>query len=338
MNIKEVAAKAGVSITTVSRVLNSPEKVNVETKKKIIAIMEEMNYTPNWFARNLQNSRTDIIGVLIPDNMQQTNMAIAKGIESIAIQKGNNIILCNTGYSREIEKKHIETLVERKVDGLVMVHSCLRAEDIKYIKEKDVPFVFVGLSAASGGENVVYTNCDAAARDVVRYMTDMGRKRIALLLPEMQNVANAEKLKGYREGLEMSNIDFEENLVVTVENTIEGGFGAANRLINEIDTVDAIFAGTDTLAYGAVEAMKQNGLDPQRLGIVGFDGNDEGAIIEPKLTTVSKPSYRMGLTAGRLLFDLIEADRNSDPQAVMIQSRLKIRKSCGNTERVLEIW
>lgn len=338
MNIKEVAAKAGVSITTVSRVLNSPEKVNSETKKKIIATMEEMNYTPNWFARNLQNSRTDIIGVLIPDNMQQTNMAIAKGIEKIAIQRGNNIILCNTGYNREVEKKQIRTLVERKVDGLVMVYSCLQPEDMEYIKEKKVPFVFVGPSLASENENVVYTNCRTAAKEVVRYLTDMGRKRIALILPEMQSVANEEKLKGYKEGLEISNIDFETELVVEAENTIEGGFGAANRLINGSGIVDAVFACTDTLAYGAVEAMKQNCLDSQRLGIVGFDGNDEGAIIEPKLTTVSKPAYRMGLTAGRLLFDLIETDDNSDPQSVMIQSKLKIRKSCGNTERVLEIW
>lgn len=143
MNIKEVAERAGVSITTISRVLNAPEKVNVKTKEKVLATMEEMNYTPNWFARNLQHSRTNLIGVILPDNLQQSNMELAKGIEKIALQKECNIILCNTGYDRHIENEHIQRLIERSIDGLILISSTLTKEDLDVIKDKAVPFVLV---------------------------------------------------------------------------------------------------------------------------------------------------------------------------------------------------
>lgn len=338
MNIKVVAEKAGVSITTVSRVLNMPEKVNEKTKAKVIAVMEELNYTPNWFARNLQNSRTNLVGVLVPDNMEQSSMAVAKGIEKIALQKGSNMILCNTGYNVETEKEHMNTLIDRKIDGIVFVSSSLTEADVKYIKDKDVPFVFVDKCQASRNENVVYTNYDKACEEVVRYLADMGRKDIAFLIPNDQDSINRQKLKGYKEGITSSGLMCNEGIVVYADDSIEGGFAAANRIIQSDEKVDAIFAATDTIAFGAIEAMHQNELDSDRLGIVGFGGNQLGAIVEPKLTTVSKPSHRMGLTAGRLLFDLIDSKEEEEPQSIMIQSKLKIRKSCGNKERVLEIW
>ena len=141
MNIKVVADKAGVSITTVSRVLNSPEKVNEQTKAKVLATIQELNYTPNWFARNLQNSRTNIIGIVIPDNLQQVNMHIAKGIEKIALQKKCNIILCSTGYDRDNELTQVNGLIERKADGIILVSSLLEKEDVKNIKDRGIPFV-----------------------------------------------------------------------------------------------------------------------------------------------------------------------------------------------------
>ena len=128
-------------------------------------------------------------------------------------------------------------------------------------------------------------------------------------------------------------------MIMTSENTIEGGFIATSRLLESSDPPDAIFIASDTMAFGAIERMKQDDLTPDQLAIVGFDDLKTGAVVEPKLTTVTKPSYRMGLTAARLLFDIIEDNSlMDDTQSIILKSRLKIRKSCGNKERLKEIW
>jgi len=340
LNIKEVANKVGVSITTVSRVLNSPEKVNEETKKKVLDTMEELNYTPNWFARNIQNKRTNIIGIIVPDTLQQSNMAVANGVEKIVLQKNCNIILCTSGFDREAELNHINTLVERKIDGLILVSSMLRKENLAMLKKKEVPFVLVEKTEDSEDENVIYTNYDSATFEAVDYLAEMGRKKIAIILTNDKCYANREKLKGYKSAIKENNLELREDWMMEAKNTLEGGFAATNKLINHEDVPDAIFACTDTMAFGAIEAMKQNGLTPDDLGIIGFEGLEVGAVVEPKLTSVTIPAYRMGLTAGRMLFDLIEEEDASGgiAQAIMMQSRLKIRKSCGNKERLREIW
>ncbi len=338
MNIKEVAKKAGVSIATVSRVMNSPEKVNEKTKEKVLTVMRELNYTPNWGARNLHTSRTYLIGVIVPDNLWQSYMQIAKGIEKIVLQKNCNIILCTTGYDRDTELKHINTLVTRNIDGLILVDSVLNKNDLQDLKDKKVHFVLVERTADSGDEDVVYTDYDVAAETAVNYFLEMGRKKIAMILPDINNYSNIEKTEGYKRALAENGSC--RPMIYKGENTIEGGFVATQRILDGDDIPDAVFMGTDTMAFGAVEALKQNGLSADDIGIIGYGGLEEGAIVEPKLTTVTKPSYRMGLTAGRMLFDRIEADGyDADrPQAVMLKSRLKIRKSCGNKERLREIW
>lgn len=339
MNIKEVAEKAGVSITTVSRVLNNPDMVSEKTKERILSVMNELNYTPNWFARNLQNNRTNVIGMLVPDTLEQSNMEIAKGVEKIARQHKCNIILCNTGFDINVEREHISTLVQRNTDGIILTSSALEREDISRLKNQKLPFVMIEKNKHLENENMVYTDYDTASEEAVRHLIDMGRKHIAIILSQHPETINEEKLAGYRRALAAGRLTFNERMIMTSENTIEGGFIATSRLLESSDPPDAIFIASDTMAFGAIERMKQDDLTPDQLAIVGFDDLKTGAVVEPKLTTVTKPSYRMGLTAARLLFDIIEDNSlMDDTQSIILKSRLKIRKSCGNKERLKEIW
>lgn len=339
MNIKEVAVRAGVSITTVSRVLNNPEMVSESTRHKILSVMEELNYTPNWFARNLQNTRTNVIGMLIPDTLEPSNMEITKGVEKIARQKKNSIILCNTEYNYDTEKDYIKTLTERKIDGIILTSTTIKSEDIQKLKNQRIPFVLIGKGSAVSNENMVYTNCDTVAEEAVDYLINMGRKDIAIILSQYPEMENREKLSGFKKSLQKHNLRPDESRIIIAENTLEGGYVATSKLLESGHAPDAIFVCTDTMAFGAIERTKKDGLTPEQIGIIGFDDLKVGAVMEPKLTTVTKPSYRMGLTAARLLFDLIE-DKSliDEPQAIILQSRLKIRKSCGNKERLKEIW
>lgn len=339
LNIKEVAEKAGVSITTVSRVLNNPQTVSKKTKEKVLQVMDDLNYTPNWFARNLQNKRTNVIGVLVPDTLEPSNMEMTKGVEKVARQKGCNLILCNTEFDQSIESEHITNLVERKIDGLILTSSVLDESQVKKIREKKIPFVLVGKTPFWEKENVVYTNYDSAAEEAVSYLIEKGRRHIAIILTEHAKIDNEEKLAGYKRALERHNLKIEESYIVKSDNTLEGGYIATSKLIETSRPLDAIFIATDTMAFGALEKIKQENLTPDQLAIIGFDDLKVGAVMEPKLTTVTKPSYRIGLTAARLLFDLIEYEgQGEEQQAIMLKSRLKIRKSCGNKERLKEIW
>ena len=339
MNIKEVAEKAGVSITTVSRVLNNPEMVSEKTRDKVMSIMDQLNYTPNWFARHLQKSRTNVIGMLIPDTLEQSYMEITKGVEKIARQKNCSIILCSTEFDPDIEADYITTLTERSIDGLILTSPSIDRKQFARLKSRDVPFVLIGKTEFMEEANTVCTNDDTAAEEAVNYLIQSGRKNIAIILSDHPESDNHDKLTGCRHALQKHGLILHPDNILHAENTLENGYIAFSKLLEMPNRPDAVFIATDTMALGAIEKLNQAGLTPEKIAVIGFDDLKVGAVIEPKLTTVTKPSYRMGMTAGRLLFDMIEEeDADDDPQTIVLQSRLKIRKSCGNKERLKEIW
>lgn len=338
MNIKFVAQKAGVSVTTVSRVLNHPESVSKDTRESILAVMEEINYVPNWFARNIQTNKTNMIGLLLPDVLDPANMEIAKGVEEIAHQKNYNIMLCNTEYNAEKEIGYINKLAERKIDGFIITSTFLKKKAIKSLDKQNIPFVFVGKTKETEGENLVYTNEREASEEAVEYLITSGRKNIAIILPDTSSYDNAEKLDGYKNAMKKSGLLTEAAFIEKSVNNIEGGFIAAGKLLSKNIKPDAVFATSDMMAFGAIERFKQAGVRvPEDIAVIGYGDVKVGAVMEPKLTTVSKPAYRMGLIATRLLFDIFE-DESAPVQQIFLQSNIKIRKSCGNKERLKEIW
>lgn len=339
MNIKAVADKAGVSVATVSRVMNHPELVTEETREHILAVMKKMNYTPNWFARNIQSRRTGMIGLLIHDFLDPSNMEIARGVESIAHQKGYHVMLCNTEFNPDKEKEYIETLIERKIDGLILTSTTLRNSDLEKIKTKGANYVLVGKNKTINRQNIVYTDYRTATEEAIRYLIHMGRSRIGLVLGEFPKPEIEEKLEGYKRALKEGNLPFDENLVYEGTNSLEGGFLAASKILEDKTQMDAIFASTDQMALGVMDKLKDAGVRiPEDIALIGFDDLMVGALVEPKLTTISKPTYRMGLMAARLLFDIIEGEAAGSYQEIALQSKLKIRRSCGNKGRLKEIW
>lgn len=341
MNIQRVAKEAGVSITTVSRVMNNPEAVSEATRKRVLSVIEGLNYTPSWFARNLQNKRTNVIGVLIPDTLEQSSMELVKGIDKVARKKGCNIIICNTNYNEAEEKKNVENLAAGKIDGLILVSSSLTKEDLLQLEKRKVPVVLTDRADLKNTHSVVSTDYREATRAAVEHFLEMGKRKIAMIVSKDAKFIGEYKKEGYRSAIKESCYDIQYTNVVEAEDSIKGGLIAAGKLLEQDESPDAIFAATDTMAFGVLERIKQANLTTDDIGVIGYDGLEVGAITEPKLTTVAKPSYRMGLTAARLLFDIIrdkEEEQGYSPESVVLQSRLKIRKSCGNKERLREIW
>ncbi len=341
MNIKAVAKKAGVSVATISRVLNHPEAVAPDTREHILSVMENLNYTPNWFARGLKLNRTSVIALLIPDILDQGYMEIAKGVEDVARQKKYNIMLCTTEEDRNKEKEYIENFITRKVDGIILVSSSLKKPDLSQIKSQNVAVVLIGKNDGMAGENMVYTDYIAATAEAVKHMIEIGHQKIGVICGSRPKIENADKLEGFKKTMSEEGLTVEPEYIVEEENSIEGGFLAASKLLNLREFPKAILVTSDIMAIGAMEKIKQAGLRiPQDIAVVGFDNLKISGYVEPKLTTVAKPMYRMGLVAARLLFDLLEEDHEeeSEPQEILIQSKLKVRKSCGHQDRVKEIF
>ncbi len=341
MNIKAVAKKAGVSVATISRVLNHPDAVAPDTKEHILKIMESLEYTPNWFARGLKLNRTGVIALLIPEILDMGYMEIAKGVEAVAHQKKYNIMLCTTEEDRSKEKGYIENFIARKVDGIILVSSFLKNSDFDQIKKQDISVVLIGKNEELTGENLVYTDYQSATGEAIRHMIEIGHRKIGMIYGTRPKIENMDKREGFRKTITEEGLNYRPEHIVEEENSIEGGFLGASKLLNLKDRPEAIFVTSDIMAIGAMEKIKQAGLKiPQDIAVVGFDNLKISGYIEPKLTTVAKPMYRMGLVAARLLFDLMEGDREEDgePQEILIQSKLKVRKSCGHLDRVKEIF
>lgn len=343
MNIKEVAKKAGVSVATVSRVMNHPENVAPATKEKIEGVMETCGYMPNWFARGLNFNRTNTIGLLIPNMLNPGYIEIAKGVEDVAHQKGYMVLLCNVENDLNKEKKYIDALINRKIDGIILVSSMLECKDVEAIMAQGVPTVIIGENKEMASHiPMVRIDCENAAYKAVKHLTEIGYKEVAIIYGSSPETENLRKLKGYQQALKESGCEIIDEYALEVTNDIHGGYIAGKKIIDMEKRPRAIFASSDLLAIGAMDAMRDFNLRiPEDIAVVGFDNIQMSKIIEPKLTTVAKPLHKMGVIGSRLLFDIMEGsedDRTLISKEILLQSKLKIRKSCGHNERIGEMF
>ncbi len=268
-------------------------------------------------------------------------METAKGVEDVAHQKDYTTLLCNAENAVEKERKYIDSLIKRRVDGIVLVSSLLENEDVEGIRKQGIPVVLIGENKGDVKEvPIVRIDCEGAAYKAVRHLVDIGYKEIAVIYGTTPEKENERKIEGYRQALAEEGITERKEYIQEAANTIEGGYIAAKRLIDLKNRPRAIFTSSDLLAFGAMDAMKDHGIKiPEEVAFVGFDNIRMSNLIEPKLTTVEKPMHKMGVVGARLLFDIIDAKEGENSnREILLQSKLKIRKSCGHRERIGEIF
>ncbi|MGI6722514.1 MAG: LacI family DNA-binding transcriptional regulator [Anaerovoracaceae bacterium] len=339
MNIREIAKEAGVSVATVSRVMNHPETVADKTRERIEKIIAEEEYTPNWFARSLNFDRTGTIGVTVPNLLDSVYMEIAKGVEDVAYQKGYTTFMCDTGSDRDKEKQYLEELLSRRADGIILISSVLEDEDFAIVREKKVPVVMIGGNKSNPGFSCVRIDCYQASKEATQHLINIGYKRIALICGNLDTFDNRDKIRGYRAAMEEAGLKIRDGYLKLIPENIENGYLTAKKLIErKNDRPEAIFATSDTVAMGVIDAAKDHKLKlPADLGVMGFDNIRVSNLVDPKLTTVEAPLHKMGVYGARLLFDDIEDDKE-EVKDIILQTRLKIRKSCGHKERIGEMF
>ena len=305
--LKEIAEALGISITTVSKALKNYSDVSEKTRKSVVALAEELNYTPNSFAVNLRTKESKTIGLIIPEVVHHFFSNVINGIIAEAEKKGYLVIILQSNESLELEKKQVALLINKRVDGIIMSLSNESNNDfhIKEILRKEIPFVQFDKISKLIPSSKVIINDQKAAMEAVQHLIDKGCRKIAHIRgPE--NPQNAiDRFIGYKKALERNGIQYDSKLVYTCKNvTFEEGIEFGRQIIEEHSDVDGIFVITDLVAVGVLAYCNEKGIQvPNQIAVIGFSNWFMSQVITPKLSTVDQPSYAMGVTAFDLLLE-----------------------------------
>lgn len=330
VTIKDIARELGISPSTVSRALKDHPDISPETKKAVNQLATKLNYQPNIVALNLRQSKTNTIGVIIPEVVHFFFSTIISGIEDVAYRAGYNVILTQSNESQAREVTDIKALFNSRVDGMLISVSreTTDFEHIESIISKGVPIVFFDRVYNNPQLSKVIVDDFAGAKEATLHLIDQGCKRIAHIAGPPNLDISKQRLEGYKQALVEHNIKFEDDLItVCPDGTIDEGKIAAFKLLDLKKKPDAIFASNDPSAMGAMLALKERGLKiPKDVAVVGFSNWFFSALMEPSLTTVDQPGFEMGQEAAKLLIRQIEK-KGKDKEDTEIQSETKILKT-----------
>ncbi len=316
-NIKDVAKKANVSISTVSRVINQSKPVQSKTKERVLMAIEELGYKPNAIARSLKVKHTQSIGIMVPDIANQFYPEVVRGIEDVANMYEYTIFLCNTDLDDDKELKYFSGMEEKQVDGLIFMGNILTDRLAREMKKADMPVVLIG-SDHPDLPSVTIDNT-LAARKAVEYLLDKGHRGVAVITGKMKDpMMGRARLKGYREALEKAGINWKSEWVVEGGYRFKSGYEGARQLMMLEERPTAIFVASDEMAIGAMRAILEKGLQiPQDIAVVGFDNIDMSGKVYPSLTTMGQPMYEMGAIGMRLLTKYLQGEIVNDNKVVL---------------------
>ena len=328
VRMSEVAKAAGVSTATVSRALSNPETVKPSTRERILQAVEELDYRPNALARQLRTQETKTVIVIVP-NLENPLFAEAiLGIEAEAEKSGFQVLAADARNQKDVERYYLTALRERQIDGIISMSAAMAQ---KILKEVAAEYPLVMAFQSFEDKRIPSVSIDnlAAARDMTTHLIRVGRRRIAHITGYAPLNVYRERAEGYLAALAEHDLDAKPDWIRRGEATLQGGFEQAEALLALGERPDAIFCAGDTMAMGAIKALKKHGLRvPEDVAIVGFDDIGQAAFWDPALTTIRQPKQQIGETAFRKLYSLIRKERFTSPRAIL-PYELVIRESCG---------
>jgi DNA-binding LacI/PurR family transcriptional regulator len=334
MNMSQIAKTVGVSIATVSRAFNEPDKVRPEIRNKILEFARQSNYIYNANAADLKLRKSNTIGVLFPTNIgslfADTLMAIHEKIQ----ERQMSLIIGNTMYNKAKEKLLVKQFLERRVSGIIFTGYALGQEQLFHdLMAQNINCVVTYELQDDPEINHVGFDNLKAAYDVTNYLISLRHSRIGLIIGPYKKTGRVMKrFKGYQQALEESGIEFDPTLVISTEPGLLEGKHAMKQLLALPKPPTAVFAVSDYLAIGALKSIKQAGLKvPENISLVGFDGGEFAAYSDPPLTTVRVPAHEMGRLAANVLMDAIDQDI-SHPRQYCLDADLIIRESCSKLQ------
>lgn len=330
MKINDVAEYAGVSLATVSRVING-RKVKKETKEKVEEAIKKLNYTPNFMASSLQRTKSNMILIIVPEISNPYYSAILEGVEVTAKSMGYNIIL-GSSYSSEAQLLDYLNLLNTKlVDGIILMEKIAKEKIMEKIKDENVFRKMVQCSEYIEENGLTYITIDhkKAAYEAVSHLISIGKKEIYLFSMKKDYTYSTLRREGLIKAMRDNGLEFKkENEILLDELSIKEAHKHMNIILNNREIKDiGIFAVSDVIAIGVLKALNTKNIKiPQEVAVIGFDNIDFSAVTEPSLTTVSQPGYELGAESVKSLVRKITGE-NNEPEKIILDHELIVRET-----------
>lgn len=326
--LKDIASELGISANTVSKAINKKSGVSDKTVKIVMETAARLKYVPNSVAKSLRSSSTKTLGVVVSDSSHFVFSNIIKGIEEKASNMGYSIILCNTGQDHEREKKAVELLAGKRIDGMILAATMLtETMDIEYIKSFNIPFVF--LMRRSEGYDVDHVINDNIMGEyhITDHFIRQGHQKIHFLnLSNSRQIAD-DRLKGFKKAFVENDLEPDMSIIYNIEPYKKDGYNAMKEILEKHNNIEAVVCGCDLIAIGAIEAILENGLRvPEDIKVAGYDDIDLAADLRVPLTTVRQPKYEIGSKGAELLINKIMY-KIDDTKHVVLKPELVVRSS-----------
>lgn len=324
--IKDVAKLAGVSVATVSRVINDESNVKTDTKERVLAAVDELNYTPNLLGRNLRRSNTKNVLVLLPTISNQFYSSIIKGMNYRAQQDGYHVMVSITDLDVKTEEEYIALLETKLVDGVILFAPQISKDKIEQIA-RYYPVVQCCEYVEGADVSIVSIDNKKAAYDAVEHLINIGHKKIGIITSGIVYTSAARREEGYREALKHHNISVPEGYVIHTNYSYKSGMQAAKELLTLQDPPTAIFTISDSMAVGAIKAITQMGkVVGKDIDVTGFDDTVIAKVYNPSITTITQPRFEMGVVVMDLMLKKIR-DIKTPNEIITLEHQVVERES-----------
>lgn len=332
--IIDVARHAGVSAMTVSRVINGTGYTSAPTRARVQAAIEELGYVPNALARQLRSKRTKTIALVVADISNPFFTTIARGVEDVAQRHGFSVMYCNTDESEVEEEQYLLMLIERRVDGVLLVPARSSGDSFRLLHHHHMPVVVLDRRISAVGVDTVRCDSEAGAHALAKHLVDMGHRRIAVLTGRRTISTSVDRVAGTRRALEEAGLALPDDLVhyggfnFGDANQADGHRMAVEMLAAPGERPSAVLCANNFIAFGAIRALRESGVNvPDDLSVVAFDDLPEEWISEPFLTVAAQPAYEIGRVAATLLLDRVEGHPERSGESVILPFEMRIRRS-----------
>ncbi len=335
--IANVAETAGVSKATVSRVLSgNAEYMRPETRSRVLEAIDKLDYRPSSIARSLTSKRTFTAGLLVSDIGNPFYPEVINGVEETALEQGYNIFLCNTSYDLERGMTYVRSLIDKQVDGVLIMSSTMSDEWVRELAKHNIPTIILDWEInddVTGSLGVIDVNFEAGIQAAVEHLDALGHTRLAHVGGPMDLRTSRMRLDAFGKATAALAIPPEQVTIIPGNLRIDGGRAALEQIMAMPERPTAVFAANDLMAMGLIRAARANGLQvPADLSVIGLDDIWLIADMEPPLTTVALPRFEIGRLAMGMLFELLaadEAEKSTTPTLLrrQVETHLVIRQS-----------
>lgn len=326
--IRDVAKLAGVAPITASRVISNSGYASDEVRQRVNQAAEQLGYVPNFLARSLRSKRTHTLALVLTDITNPFWTTVARGVEDAASEEGYNVIFCNTDESASKQDSYLEAMIQKQVDGILLVPARRQESPIGFLHKQNVQVVLLDRRLPNLETDVVRCDSFGGAYQLVKLLLKLGHRRIAMLSGPNGVSSADDRVGGYRQALREAGLQPDEQLIFYGDFSLESGYQMTHSLLALPSRPTALFAGNNFIAIGALKTLQEAGLAvPENMSVVSFDDLPVSILVDPFMTAAVQPAYEMGVRATKRLLECLDGQNTGGIKDIVLPVSIVERKS-----------